>query len=177
MCGEKSPGGVSDPVEEPDSQDPPGQTEAGGAAGQLVLGVAVAQWRGDPRPTPGLGPAHLLAGRTDQAPGVQPGVLIRPQADLAGNQRGQSRLWCGLTHLELLAGVVAGVGLVQDDDVEPAVLAVVVVAAGAPVLPLSHLVAAPLLPHLLGVVETPAAAAVTLQGEVTVLACKDSQSW
>ena len=88
-----------------------------------------------------------------------------------------TRLWCGLTYLELLAGVVAGVGLVEDDDVQPAVLAVVVVAAGAPVLPLPHLVAAPLLPHLLGVVETPAAAAVTLQGEVTVLACKDSQSW
>ena len=91
MCGEKTPGGVSDPVEEPDSQDPPGQTETGGeevggAAGELVLGVAVAQWRGDPRPAPGLGPAHLLAGRTDQAPGVQPGVLIRPQADLAGTR-------------------------------------------------------------------------------------------
>ena len=96
MCGEKTPGGVSDPVEEPDSQDPPGQTEtgggeAGGGAGELVLGVAVAQWRGDPRPAPSLGPAHLLAGRTDQAPGVQPGVLIWPQADLAGNQRGQSQ--------------------------------------------------------------------------------------
>ena len=71
--------------------------------------------------------------------------------------------------------MVAGVGVVQDEDVQPRVLARVVVAAGAPVLPLPHLVAAPLLPHLLRVVETPATAPVTLQGKVTVLAWKDSQ--
>ena len=83
-------GAASDPQEQPDSQKAPGEAVTdevkAGPAGELVLGVAVAQWRGDPRPTPGLGPTHLLAGRTDQAPGVQPGVLIRPQADLAGTR-------------------------------------------------------------------------------------------
>ena len=88
--------------------------------------------------------------------------------------------------------MVAGVGVVEDEDVQPRVLARVVVAAGAPVLPLPHLDtrvtchklsrvtrchvsryldAAPLLPHGLGVVEAPAALAVRLQREVAVLAC------
>ena len=88
--------------------------------------------------------------------------------------------------------MVAGVGVVEDEDVQPRVLARVVVAAGAPVLPLPHLEArvtchklsrgvrrchvsryldaAPLLPHGLGVVEAPAALAVRLQREVAVLA-------
>ena len=35
--------------------------------------------------------------------------------------------------------MVAGVGVVEDEDVQPRVLARVVVAAGAPVLPLPHL--------------------------------------
>ena len=35
--------------------------------------------------------------------------------------------------------MVAGVGVVEDEDVQPRVLAGVVVAAGAPVLPLPHL--------------------------------------
>ena len=80
-----------------------------------------------------------------------------------------------MTYLEFLAGVVAGVGVVQHDDLQPAVLTFEVVAAGAPVLPLPDLVTAPLLPHLLGVVKTPAASPVTLQGKVTVRACKDNK--
>ena len=82
--------------------------------------------------------------------------------------------------------------MVEDEDVQPRVLARVVVAAGAPVLPLPHLEArvtchklsqvvtschvsryldaAPLLPHGLGVVEAPAALPVRLQREVAVLA-------
>ena len=47
-----------------------------------------------------------------------------------------------------LLRVEAGVGVVEDFDVEPAGLAEVLVAAGAPVLPLADLLAASLLPHL-----------------------------
>ena len=78
---------ASDPEAERDSQEAPGEAVTDEVearpAGELVLGIAVAQGRRYPRPAPSLGPAHLLAGRTHQAPGVQPVVLIRPQADLA----------------------------------------------------------------------------------------------
>ena len=107
--------------------------------------------RRDAGPALHLVPTQLLAWRTDQAPGVEPGVVLRPQP-----------------HLQLLAGVEAGVGVVEDQDLEPAVLAVVLVAARAPVLPLPHLGAAPLLPHLLRVVEASAARPVTLQREVSI---------
>ena len=73
-----------------------------------------------------------------------------------------------MTYLEFLARVVAGVGVVQHQDLQPAVTTVEVVAAGAPVLPLPDLGAAPLLPHLLRVVEASAACPVTLQREVSI---------
>ena len=121
------------------------------AAGQQVLRVVVREGGRHPRPAPGLGPAHLLAGGADEAARVQPVIILRPQSDL-----------------QLLAGVEAGVCVVEDDDLQAAVLAVVVVAAGAPVLPLPDLGAAPLLPHLLRVVEASAARPVTLQREVSI---------
>ena len=55
-------------------------------AGELVLGVLVAQGWGYPRPAPSLGTTDILAGRTHEAPSVQPVVIIRPQSHLAGSQ-------------------------------------------------------------------------------------------
>ena len=80
-------GPASGPEEDPESQEAPAQgvtdvVEAS-PAGELMLGVAVAQGRRYPGSAPGLSSAHLLAGRTHQAPSVQPVVIIRPQADLA----------------------------------------------------------------------------------------------
>ena len=77
-----------------------------------------------------------------------------------------------LLHLELLALVVAGVGVVEDDDVEPALLAPEVVTSTAPVLPLSHLTAAPLLPHGLRVVKTSTSAPITFQSKITLFTFK-----
>ena len=96
--------------------------------------------------------AHVLARRADEAACVQPVVVHQ-------------------LHLDLLAGVEAGEGVVEDLHVQPLLLADVVVAAGAPVLPLPDLGAAPLLPHLLRVVEASAACPVTLQREVSIDAC------
>jgi len=79
--------------------------------------------------------ADIVARRADEAARVQPVVVH--QLDLY-----------------LLAGVEAGEGVVEDLHVEPLLLADVVVAAGAPVLPLPHLAAASLLPHALRVVKT-----------------------
>ena len=75
------------PEEEPQSQEAPAQgvTDAVEAspAGELVLGIVVAQGGRYPRPAASLSSAHVLAGRTDQAASVQPVVVIRPQANLA----------------------------------------------------------------------------------------------
>lgn len=78
---------------------------------------------------------HVLAGRADEAARVQPVVVHQ-------------------LHLDLLAGVEAGEGMIEDLHVEPLLLADVVVAARAPVLPLSNLATASLLPHTLRVVKT-----------------------
>ena len=126
-------------------------------AGEAVLGVDVRARRGGGRGAL-LGAAQLLAGRAHHAAGVEPVVISRPQPDLQTHtmERVVSnstplKLTCPhvvlcdhincshASHLELLAGVVAGVGVVEDEDVQPRVLARVVVAAGAPVLPLPHL--------------------------------------
>ena len=82
--------GGSDPEVEPDRQERPGQavTEEVEAspAGELVLGVLVAQGRGYPRPAPSLGTTDILAGRTHEAASVQPVVIIRPQSHLARSE-------------------------------------------------------------------------------------------
>lgn len=65
-----------------------------------------------------------------------------------------------------LVGVGAGVSVVGDDDADPALLALVPVATRAPVAPLSHLFARPLLPHLVGVLEALGMFAVVFKGEV-----------
>lgn len=57
-------------------------------------------------------------------------------------------------HLNLLARVEASECVVEDLHVKPLLLTNIVVAAGAPMLPLANLAAASLLPHSLGVVET-----------------------
>ena len=59
--------------------------------------------------------------------------------------------------------------MVEDDDVQSPLFTEIVVAAGAPVLPLPHLGAAPLLPHGLGVVKTLALLSIVLQCEVTII--------
>ena len=68
--------------------------------------------------------------------------------------------------------IKAGVGVVQDFDVKAGGLAKVLVAAGAPVLPLPDLLTASLLPHLVRVVEAHRLVAVVLQGKVSVPSLK-----
>lgn len=94
--------------------------------------------------------AHVLARRADEAARVQPVVVHQ-------------------LHLDLLAGVEAGEGVVEDLHVQPLLLADVVVAAGAPVLPLSNLTTAPLLPHPLCMVKTFRANTVGLQRKVSIV--------
>ena len=89
-------------------------------------------------------------------------------------------------YLKLLSSVEACVSVIQDEDMKPLILAHIVIAPRAPVLPLTdltkstfrivssllfeeliaHLGAAPLFPHGLGVVETLALLPVHLQREV-----------
>ena len=75
-------GAASDPQEEPDSQEAPGEAVTDEVkarpAGELVLGIVVAQGRRYARPAPSLASTDVLAGRTDQAPSVQPVVISRP---------------------------------------------------------------------------------------------------
>lgn len=87
--------------------------------------------------------ANFLAGGTNERPLVEPLVL-------------------NYFNSELLTGVVAGVGEVSDHYVKPSGFAFVLVAPGAPVLPLAGLLAGSLLPHVIRVVETPRVGAVIL---------------
>lgn len=57
-------------------------------------------------------------------------------------------------------------------NVEPAGLALVLVAPRAPVHPLSDLLAGPLLPHLIRVVEAPGVRAIALQGKILLRLCE-----
>ena len=79
-------GATSGPEETPDQEESPGEEVTDAVlprpAGQLVLWVVVAGGRRYPGPAPSLPSTHLLARRTDQAAGVQPVVIVRPQADL-----------------------------------------------------------------------------------------------
>jgi len=93
--------------------------------------------------------ANFLAGRADQAARVQPAAVHQP-------------------HLQRLPRVEAGEGAVQHADVQPAVAAGVLVAAGSPVLPLTNLLTTALLPHLVRVVEAARVRRVPLQREVAV---------
>lgn len=88
-----------------------------------------------------------MARRTHDRPLVQPSV-------------------CGNPDGKLLPGEGAFVAVVPDQDVQPAVEAVVLVAATSPVLPLTGLVAGALLPHGLAVVEALGTFTVALQCEV-----------
>ena len=67
---------------EPDSQKPPGEAVTDEVearpAGELVLGVVVAQGRRYARPAASLASTDVLAGRTHQATSVQPVVISRP---------------------------------------------------------------------------------------------------
>ena len=67
-----------------------------------------------------------------------------------------------------LIGIVAGEGVIEDDYVQAAGGADKVIASTAPVLPLTDLVARSLLPHLVRVIEALGAAAVSLQGKISV---------
>ena len=129
--------------------------QLGGAAIQLVLVVDVGDWRKYPRPARlplgrELLPADVLARGADEGSLVKP--LVRQEADG-----------------DLLLRVEASEGVVEDEDVEAAVAAHVLVAAGAPVLPLSDLVAGALLPHLIRVVEAFRVAAVALESKVALV--------
>lgn len=93
---------------------------------------------------------HVLTCRADEAARVEPVIVHQ-------------------LHLYLLAGVEAGEGMIEDLHVEPLLLADVVVAARAPVLPLSHLATASLLPHPLRVVKTLGSHSVGLQRKVSIV--------
>lgn len=70
------------------------------------------------------------------------------------------------SYADLLPRVVALVRVVGHQDVDASVVAFVVVAAGAPVLPFTRLFAAPLLPHVLRVIEALGSRAIGLEGKV-----------
>lgn len=67
--------------------------------------------------------------------------------------------------------MVAGEGVVGDDDVDAATVAIVLVAAGAPVLPESDLPTRAFLPHGARVVETPRPLSVAFKCKVFLWFC------
>lgn len=103
-------------------------------------------------PTGKLLGAHVLARGTLEGAPMQPAAGKDAYADL-------------------LARVIALVRVVGHQDVNPSVGALVVVAAGAPVLPLARLLAAPLLPHALRVVKAFGTRPVRLQREILLRLC------
>lgn len=75
-------------------------------------------------------------------------------------------------HLQLLAGKVTLERFVRDQNVQTALLATVLIASRAPVLPFARLPARPFLPHVFAVVETLGRGAVRFEGEVFLRLCK-----
>lgn len=68
--------------------------------------------------------------------------------------------------MDFLSGVETLVGVICNDYVQVSVFALVVVTAGAPVLPFAGLLARAFLPHLVGVIETTGIFAVSFEGEI-----------
>jgi len=130
--------------------------EGGSVAGEPVLWVKVSQGWHDPTLAlrthcSKLLSTKLVAGRADKGARVEPVILNQP-------------------HLNFLTRVEAGEGVVEYLHVQPLLLAGEVVAAASPMLPLSHLAAAPLLPHPFSVVKASSSWTIGLQSKVSLVA-------
>lgn len=105
-----------------------------------MLGVVKSPWRKDPKPALLAHCSKLLftditTAGTNKAARVEP-VIVKE------------------AHINLLTGVKAGKCVVENIEVEATFFTDVLVTPGAPVLPLSYLTTALLLPHPLSVIET-----------------------